>query len=70
MSAAQGIDFRKQAIGADKNLGHGTRGAYDLLRQQIPFIEADTIMSGFIETSRQFVASGAIVQSVNRALES
>jgi len=54
----------------DKNLGQGTRGAYALLRQHIPFIEADTIMSGFIETSRQLVASGAVVQSVNRALAS
>ena len=70
MSAAQGIDFRKQAIGADKRLGQGTRGAYALIREQIPFIESDTIMSGFIEKSRQFVASGAVVQSVNRALAS
>jgi histidine ammonia-lyase len=70
MSAAQGVDFRKQVIGAQARLGKGTQGVYDLLRQHIPFIEADTIMSGFIETSRQFVASGAIVQSVNRALAS
>jgi histidine ammonia-lyase len=70
MSAAQGVDFRKQSIGADKNLGQGTHGAYALIREQIPFIESDTIMSGFIETSRQLVASGAVVQSVDRALES
>jgi histidine ammonia-lyase len=70
MSAAQGIDFRRQEIGADKHLGHGTQGAYALLRQHIPFIEADTTMSGFIETSRQFVANGMIVQSVDRALAS
>jgi len=70
MSAAQGVDFRKQIVGAQASLGQGTQAAYDLLRQQIPFIEADTIMSGYIETSRQFVASGAIVQSVDRALAS
>jgi histidine ammonia-lyase len=70
MSAAQGIDFRRQEIGADKNLGQGTRGAYALLRQNIPFIESDTTMSEFIETSRKFVTSGAIVQSVDRALAS
>ena len=68
MSAAQGVDFRRQAIGVDKNLGQGTRGVYALIREKIPFIESDTVMSGFIETSRQFVASGAVVESVNRAL--
>jgi histidine ammonia-lyase len=70
MSAAQGIDFRKQAIGVDAQLGQGTRGVHALIREQIPFIESDTTMSGFIETSRQLVASGAVVQSVNRALAS
>jgi histidine ammonia-lyase len=63
MSAAQGVDFRKQAIGADKNLGQGTRGVYVLIRQHIPFIESDTTMAGYIEKSRQLVASGAVVQS-------
>jgi histidine ammonia-lyase len=68
MSAAQGIDFRKQVLGADAKLGHGTRGAYALVREEIPFIEADTVMSGYIETSRQLIASGMIVQSADRAL--
>jgi histidine ammonia-lyase len=68
MSAAQGVDFRKQAIGAEKHLGQGTRGAYTLIREQIPFIEADTMMAGFIENTRQLVASGAIVQKVDSAL--
>ncbi|HRH41298.1 MAG TPA: histidine ammonia-lyase [Pyrinomonadaceae bacterium] len=43
-AAAQGIDFRKKAIGDDKNLGQGTRGAYKLIRSQVPFIEEDTMM--------------------------
>ena len=62
MSAAQGVDFRKQVIGADKNLGQGTRGVYALIRQHIPFIEADTVMYEYIETMRQLVADGKIVQ--------
>ncbi len=61
MSAAQGIDFRKQIIGAEKNLGQGTRGAYALIREHIPFIEADTVMYGYMETMRQLVADGAVV---------
>jgi histidine ammonia-lyase len=70
MSAAQGIDFRKKVVGARAHLGKGTQGVYALLRQHIPFIEADTTMSEFIEKSRQLVATGAVVQSVNNALDS
>lgn len=62
MSAAQGVDFRKQAIGPDKTLGQGTRGVYALLREHVPFIESDTTMSGYIEKTRQLVASGAVTQ--------
>jgi len=62
MSAAQGVDFRKQVIGADKNLGAGTRGVYALIRQHIPFIEADTVMYEYIEAMRQLVADGEVVQ--------
>ncbi|MDD2922205.1 MAG: histidine ammonia-lyase [Anaerolineales bacterium] len=58
MSAAQGIDFRKQVIGAEKKLGAGTRGAYALIREHIPFIESDTVMYGYMETMRKLVADG------------
>ena len=62
MSAAQGVDFRKQVIGADKNLGAGTRGVYALIRQHIPFIEADTVMYEYIESMRKRVVDGRGVQ--------
>ena len=68
MSAAQGVDFRRQSIGKQARLGRGTQGAYDLLRQHIPFIEADTILYEYIENCRQLVAGGIVVESVNRAL--
>ena len=68
MSAAQGVDFRRQVIGEQAHLGKGTQGVYKLLRQHIPFIEADRTMSEFIEASRQLVASGEVVQSVEQAL--
>jgi histidine ammonia-lyase len=62
MSAAQGIDFRRQAIGAEKKLGAGTRGAYALIREHIPFIESDTTMYGHMEAMRKLVAEGRIIQ--------
>lgn len=66
MSAAQGIDFRKQAIGAEKRLGRGTRGVYALLREQVPFIETDTMMAGYVEQVRQLVAQGKVVEAANQ----
>jgi len=61
MSAAQGVDFRRQEIGADKQLGQGTRGVYALIRGRIPFIESDTTMYEYIESMRKLVAGGEIV---------
>jgi histidine ammonia-lyase len=61
MSAAQGVNFRKQEIGTDKLLGQGTRGVYALIREHIPFIESDTTMYDYIESMRVLVADGNVV---------
>jgi len=61
MSAAQGIDFRRQEIGTEKQLGQGTRGVYALIREHVPFIESDTTMYGYIEAMRNLVADGKVV---------
>jgi histidine ammonia-lyase len=68
MSAAQGVDFRKKAIGAHARLGSGTQQAYDLIRQQVPFIIADTYLGNYMETIRTLIASHALMDSVNQAL--
>jgi histidine ammonia-lyase len=60
MAAAQGIDFRRQAIGMDKSLGQGTTPVYKLIREQVPFIEEDTVMYRYMEQIRQLVARGSI----------
>jgi histidine ammonia-lyase len=60
MSAAQGIDFRRKIIGADKPLGRGTAPVYRLIRQHVPFIEEDTVLYRYLEQVRQLVASGQI----------
>jgi histidine ammonia-lyase len=62
MSAAQGVDFRKQVIGEEKQLGEGTRGVYALIRERVPFIEADTVMYEYMESVRQLVSDGKIVR--------
>ncbi len=53
--AAQGIDFRKRVLGADKRLGIGTRGLYSALREKIPFIAVDEYMKVHIEAAREII---------------
>ena len=69
MSAAQGVDFRKQAIGANAELGRGTRAAYDLIRQVVPFIERDELMYPHMRAVEKLVRAGEIVRAVNEACD-
>ena len=65
MSAAQGVDFRlryKQLSSAD--LGQGTSIAYQYVRELIPFLEDDVVLSSHIESARQLVASGAVKEGI------
>lgn len=55
--AAQGIDFRKQAIGADKQLGKGTRDIYHQLRQVVPFIKDDVYMKEHMDEVSRIIRS-------------
>jgi histidine ammonia-lyase len=69
MSAAQGIEFRKQVLGAGTRLGRGTSAAFALVRERVPFIERDRVMYGFVEAVRALVARGDVVRAVSTALE-
>ena len=68
MAAAQGIDFRKQGIGAQARLGQRTGAAYRLVRQLVPFIDADTVMYPYIEAVHRVVADGSLVAAVQSAM--
>jgi histidine ammonia-lyase len=61
VGAAQGIDFRREALGSQARLGRGTRRAYELLRQRVPFLEEDALLYPLIQEARQLVISGKIV---------
>jgi histidine ammonia-lyase len=56
-SAAQGIDFRKKVLGADKKLGEGTRNIYQAIRAEVPFIEADTVMYPYFAVIKEKISS-------------
>ncbi|MCA9934428.1 MAG: histidine ammonia-lyase [Ardenticatenaceae bacterium] len=67
--AAQGIDFRRQVLGDDVQMGVGTAVAHQLIRQKVPFTTADTTLAPLIEQVRQLVANGTIKQAVEKRLE-
>jgi len=69
MAAAQGIDFRKQTLGADARLGRGTQPAYNLIRRHVPFLEKDAIMYPYLQTIRELVLSGELVRVVNEQVQ-
>ena len=67
LAAAQGIDFRRQQVGAVR-LGQGTAVAYDLVRQQVPFLTEDTVLAPHMEAVRRLVAEGVIKRAVEDVL--
>jgi histidine ammonia-lyase len=68
LCAAQGIDFRRQRAGRLLAQGAGTAVAYELIREQVPFLEEDVVLAPYIEAVRLLVASGTIKQAVEARL--
>ncbi len=69
MAAAQAIDFRKEALGHEVQLGKGTAPVYDLIRQHIPFIAQDAVMAPHMAKAAELVASGQVRQAARTALD-
>ena len=63
-AAAQGVDFRRKVHGKRARLGAGTDPVYRLIRLQVPFIEADTVMYPHIEAVRSLIVTGQIDSAV------
>jgi histidine ammonia-lyase len=68
-AAAQGIDFRRQVLGAGARLGRGTAPAYERVREQVPFLEQDTVLYPYLEAVRALIAGGGLAAAVGEALE-
>ena len=60
MAAAQGIDFRKEEVGENANLGEGTAPIYARIREDVPFIEKDTVLYGYISAVKELINSGEL----------
>ena len=60
MAAAQGIDFRKRIVGAEANLGEGTAPIYARIREEVPFIEEDTVLYEYISAVKGLINGGEL----------
>jgi len=58
MAAAQGVDFRRKELGPNARLGQGTAPVYARIRQEVPFIEEDTVLYKYIAVVQILVAGG------------
>ena len=63
MSAAQAFDFYP-----GKKAGKGTRVAYELIREKVPFMKDDRVMYPDIEEIRQLIESNTILDAVEKEL--
>ena len=68
LSAAQGIDLRRRDLEGNPKMGQGTQVAYDLIREKVPFLEGDTVLSVHMEAVRKLVADGTIKRAVEAEL--
>jgi histidine ammonia-lyase len=67
LAAAQGIEFRRQVM-PGAQLGCGTKAAYDLVRERVPFIERDEVMYPHMDAVFALVKDGSISRAVDEAL--
>ncbi|MDX1614209.1 MAG: histidine ammonia-lyase [Candidatus Promineifilaceae bacterium] len=69
LCAAQGIDFRRQALGSSTRQGTGTTAVYELLRRTVPFLDEDAPLAPLFERVRRQVENGDIKRAVESAVE-
>jgi len=62
LAAAQGLDFRREALGTTARLGRGTKPVYELIRRCVPFIEQDEALYPHIAAVQQLVTNGEITR--------
>ena len=68
--AAQAIDFRCRTLGiTPEDMGQGTSLAYQLVRQEVPFLDHDVVPAPLIESIRQLVKKGKITETVHTVID-
>ena len=66
LAACQGIDLRD---GGKSRMGQGTRVAYELIRESVPFLQGDSVLATHMNAVYDLVASGAIKRAVEGVIE-
>ena len=64
-AAAQALDFRLSETNGSTQMGKGTQIAYQMIREQVPFIERDTVMYPYIQAVKALVASGELLDALD-----
>jgi len=63
LCGAQGVEFR-----GSEELGEGTRVVYSLIRERVPMLKEDRVMSKDMEAVAELVRSGELVEAVKEAV--
>ena len=63
LCAAQGLD-----LFTNLKPGEGTRAAYEVIREALPHLEVDRVLSPDIDTMRELMRSGAILAAVEQRI--
>ncbi len=61
MSAAQGVDFRREDLGDGAQMGKGTAPAYARIRQRVPFIARDEALHPHLLAVCDMVRTGELI---------
>lgn len=64
MAACQAIDFREGL-----NLGKGTRIAYEIIREAVPFVAEDKIMYNELDKISDIIRSEKIIKDIEKEIE-
>jgi histidine ammonia-lyase len=67
-AAGQAIDLRRRQAGRPLRMGKRTAAAYALLRQHVPFLEADTVMAPWMERACRLVAEGHLLRAAQEGI--
>ncbi|HEY8364325.1 MAG TPA: histidine ammonia-lyase [Haloplasmataceae bacterium] len=64
LASTQALDLRER-----KCLGKGTKIAYNVIREHIPFIDQDIVMSPIIEKMRNLIINNKILEAVEKEVK-
>lgn len=68
LCATQAIDLRRAKMGRRARLGRGTRAAYELVRETVPQIVEDRVLSDDVKTLAKLIDSGQLTKAVEESV--